>query len=208
MVNCFMAKAKSDVILRDRLQFTLTSDADLSLVYGRIDLSDYVNVVERKGLLIKDIFIQPRDPNNGSGEVANTGIWSVLFSDIQPAAGTDSQTCWKFFVSSRAYESAADVGIASPDVLHIEEYVISRYTGDPTVAMTEGFYRGNYPMRDFHPGGYPVVSDLLVGVAVDASDTDSEFDSATLEVDIMLIAEPTTITQKDMTQLLTQAQDL
>ena len=43
-----MAKAKSDVIFRDRLQFTLTSDADLSLVYGIIDLSDYVNVVERK----------------------------------------------------------------------------------------------------------------------------------------------------------------
>ena len=212
MLNCFMAKAKSDVILRDRLQFTLTSDADLSLVYGRIDLSDYVNVVERKGLLIKDVFIQPRDPNNGSGEVANTGIWSVLFSDLNPAAGTDSQTCWKFFISSRAYESAADVGIASPDVLHIEEYVISRYVGDAAINtgayMTEGFYRGNYPMRDYHPGGYPVVSDLLVGVAVDASASDSEFDSATLEVDIMLIAEPTTITQKDMTQLLTQAQDL
>ena len=207
-----MAKAKSDVILRDRLQFTLTSNADLSLVYGRIDLSDYVNVVERKGLLIKDIFIQPRDPNNGSGEVANTGIWSVLFSDLNPTEGTDTQTCWKFFVSSRAYESASDVGIASPDVLHIEEYVISRYLGSaatsPGGSLTEGFYRGNYPMRDFHPGGYPVVSDLLVGVAVDASDSDSEFDDATLEVDIMLIAEPTTITQKDMTQLLTQAQDL
>ena len=208
MLNCFMAKAKSDVILRDRLQFTLTSDADLSLVYGRIDLSDYVNVVERKGLLIKDVFIQPRDPNNGSGEVANTGIWSVLFSDAEGTAATDTQTCWKFFVSSRAYESAADVGIASPDVLHIEEYVISRYRGSDPGALVEGFYRGNYPMRDYHPGGYPVVSDLLVGVAVDAADSDSEFDSATLEVDIMLIAEPTTITQKDMTQLLTQAQDL
>ena len=204
-----MAKAKSDIILRDRLQFTLTPDGDISLVYGRIDLSDYVNVIEKKGLLVKDLFLQIRDPNNGSGEVANTGVWSVLFNDMQnPAPGQDTQSAWKIFVSSRAYESANDVGIASPDVLHIEEYVISRYSGTSQGELTEGYFRGNYPMRDYHPGGYPVVSDLLVGIAVDAAATDSEYDSATLEVDVMLIAEPTSITQKQMTQLLTQAQDL
>ena len=39
-----MAKGKNDLILRDRLQFTIGTGGDLDVVYGRIDLSDYVSV--------------------------------------------------------------------------------------------------------------------------------------------------------------------
>ena len=197
-----MAKAKTDIILRDRLQFTLGGDSDLSLVYGRIDLSDYVNVVKRTGLLVKDVYLQIRDPTN-----ANTGTWSILQSDMETLPGVDGWNAYKLFVSARAYESAADVGIASPDVLHVEDYIISRYTATGNTVV-QGETHRIYPMRDYHPGGYPVVSDLLVGIAVDTNATDTEQDDATLEVDIMLIAETTTVTSEQMTQLLTQAQDL
>jgi hypothetical protein len=202
-----MAKGKTDIILRDRLQFTLGAAGDLSLVYGRIDLSDYVNVVKRNGLLVKDVYIQIRDPSNTTIGVANTGMWSVIFSDILMPADTDGMNAFKVFVSSRAYENAADVGIASPDVLHIEEWGMSAIAG-ASLAQTREHVHNIFPMRDYHPAGYPVVSDLLVGVAVDANSTDTFLDDATLEVDIMLIAETTTVTEKQMTQLLTQAQDL
>lgn len=197
-----MAKAKTDIILRDRLQFTLDASADLGLVYGRIDLSDYVNVVKRTGLLVKDVYLQIRDPGAG-----NTGTWSILISDMETLPAADGFNAYKLFVSARAYENAADVGIASPDVLHVEEYVIDRYT-NALGNQVQGNVHNIYPMRDYHPGGYPVVSDLLVGIAVDTNSTDSQYDSETLEVDIMLVAETTTVTSEQMTQLLTQAQDL
>ena len=48
-----MAKSSRDVILRDRLQFNVNSAGNTDLVYGRIDLSDYVNIVKKDGLAIK-----------------------------------------------------------------------------------------------------------------------------------------------------------
>ena len=56
-----------------------------------------------------------------------------------------------------------------------------------------------------HPEGYTVVSDLLIGVAADGWDIDGE---DTLEVDIMLIAEPVKISTDRMNEILSQAQDL
>mgnify|MGYP003651365514 CR=1 FL=1 len=203
-----MAKGTSDIILRDRLQFTLGAAGDLSLVYGRIDLSDYVNVVKRSGLLIKDLYIQIRDPNHNIAGNTNTGTWSIIMSDLAPTAPVvDVFNNFKLFVSTRAYEDASDVGIASPDVLHIEDYVLVRQE-TATQGIISNHVHNIYPMRDYHPAGYPVVSDLLVGIAVDLNETDSHLDDATLEVDIMLVAETTKVTEKHMTQLLTQAQDL
>jgi len=204
-----MAKAKQDIILRDRLQFTLGADGDLSLVYGRVDLSDYVNVVKREGLLVKDIYIQIRNPSASGGmNMHNTGIWTPTGNSVPGGPDTDDGDAWKVFVSTRAYENAADVGIASPDVLHIEEWWVRTLAGAAPSQLDVSIEHTIYPARDYHPGGYPVVSDLLVGIAVDASISNSGWDNATLEVDIMLIAETTTVTSNQMTQLLTQAQDL
>lgn len=204
-----MAKSKSDIILRDRLQFTTSSTGDLSLVYGRLDLSDFVNVVEKKGLMVKDIYLQIRDPSATAGTkpLANTGIWTPI-GNTTPGANQDEVDAWKVFVSTRAYESAADVGIASPDVLHIEEWWVDTIGGTAPEQYARNVMHNLYPTRDYHPGGYPVVSDLLVGIAVDSNPDNSVWDDATLEVDIMLIAQPTTISQSQMTQLLTQAQDI
>jgi hypothetical protein len=56
-----------------------------------------------------------------------------------------------------------------------------------------------------HPEGYTVVSDLLIGVAADNWVLQAD---VTLEVDIMLIAEPIKITTERMNEILSQAQDL
>ncbi|GAG91028.1 unnamed protein product, partial [marine sediment metagenome] len=55
-----MAKNRGDVILRDRMQFDLDAAGDRTTLYGRIDLSSYVNPVSRDGLAIKQVLFQLR----------------------------------------------------------------------------------------------------------------------------------------------------
>ena len=60
---------------------------------------------------------------------------------------------------------------------------------------------------DLHPEGYDIVTDLLIGIAL-ANCDNSILAGNTAELDVMIIAEPKKITQKDLTQMLSQAQDL
>ena len=62
----------------------------------------------------------------------------------------------------------------------------------------------HYGTPDLHPEGYHIVSDLLVGVAADNCDSLG----TTLEIDVMVIGEPVKLTEADMTEMLTQQQDL
>jgi len=196
-----MAKNAGDVILRDRMQFELESAVNRSNLYGRIDLSSYVNPVSREGLAIKEIRFQVREPTG----LPNTGALSPV-ADFFSASGVNGATAaMKLYATTRAYENASEVGIASPDVLCVlEKFSVVGASPDPSapsILVWDDWYGPN----DLHPEGYTVVSDLLIGVAVDnwlrqADDT--------LEVDIMLIAEPIKITTERMNEILSQAQDL
>ena len=64
-----------------------------------------------------------------------------------------------------------------------------------------------YGTPDLHPEGFDIVTDLLIGVYANNLQN-SRLANSTLELDVMIIAEPKKITQKDLTQMLTQAQDL
>jgi hypothetical protein len=198
-----MAKGSSDVILRDRLQFDIDANGDTSLVYGRIDLSDYVSIVENKGLAIKEVRFQLRAPNMSLGEWPQ---WMIDFND-----GGAEFAIVKVFATTTAYENVADVGVGSPNVL----CVMTRQTtqlSDTITTPPNLLYAGAtenqwYGTPDLHPEGYDVVTDLLVGISL-AGCTRAGLASNTAELDVMIIAEPKKITQKDMTQMLTQAQDL
>jgi len=105
-----MAKGKSDVILRDRLQFTLSATGDMNVVYGRLDLSDYVNAVEKKGLSVKEFHVQPRIQNGTTGEIAgqltNTGCW-VNNNPVIPLGGAgDVYAAPRVYATTRAYQHA------------------------------------------------------------------------------------------------------
>lgn len=201
-----MAVSTAPVILRDRVQFTLDAAGEIDTVYGRIDMSDYVNVTEKKGFRISDIVVQFRDPNNAGGDVANTGNW-IPFGDSDPTVGSDGRDAWKVTVGSRAYEAMKEVGIGSPDVLHIEEYSCWTYNPAAGEYATE-YFHNTYPITMLAPRGYTIVSDLLVGVSVDSSSTNSQWDNGILEIDILVMGKPTTVSQKEMTQLFIQAQDV
>ncbi len=196
-----MAKGANDVILRDRLQFDVNATGDTALVYGRIDLSDYVSIVENKGLAIKEVRFMLRDPNRLTGQMP------TVFGNIAgPGAVATEESQIKIFATTTAYELVTDVGIASPNVLCVYDVgQIAVYTGLDSGTITS--HREFYGTPDLHPEGYDVVTDLLIGIACDGL-TNTVLVSETLELDVMLIAEPKKITQKDLTQMLTQAQDL
>lgn len=195
-----MAKGSSDVILRDRLQFDIDNVGNTALVYGRIDMSDYVSIVENRGLAIKEIRFQLRRPSTLLGN------WPQVMTEDNIAGTTEAYV--KIFATTTAYELVADVGIGSPNVICIQEVGSTLYvnaSGQPTQGENLVTEVINYGTPDLHPEGYDVVTDLLIGVACSQVD---RLANETCELDVMIIAEPKKITQKDLTQMLTQAQDL
>ena len=197
-----MAKGSNDIILRDRLQFDIVEGAT-ALVYGRIDLSDYVSIPENKGLAIKEIRFQLR-----TKVAAENGVWPLIMTTNDVGAAVlAQQASVKMFATTTAYELAEDVGIASPNVICVYETLQSLDsdgTQGTAVILNERRWFGT---PDLHPEGYDVVTDLLIGIACDELFNES-LRNSTAELDIMIIAEPKKITQKDLTQMLTQAQDL
>ena len=190
-----MAKGTRDLILRDRLQFDVDSGGNTTLLYGRVDMSDFVNVVKREGFAVKEVRYHVRDPQNPNG---------VLDPLFVGAAGTFASM--KLFCTTTAYENIEDVGIASPDVISLLEMTstqtIDAITGTPVAFQNQWVLFGT---PDLHPDGYNVVSDLLIGVG---ASTISSAVSQTLEIDIMIIGEPVKLNEADMTEMLTQGQDL
>ena len=195
-----MAKGSGDVILRDRLQFTLDATGSLSTVYGRMDLSQYTG--GNKGLAIKEVRYQLRDPGTGNG------VFSIVGDNTNTSGATATRCSYKLFATTRAYENAADVGIASPDVLCVEEgqwvlgTVDAGLSPEPSWAQWDRHWFGP---EDLHPAGFTVVTDLLVGIAFDNWDIQ---ENQTLELDVLLVADPVTVTETRMRALLAQAQDL
>ncbi len=203
-----MAKNTSDIILRDRMQFTLDGTGSLTTLYGRIDLSQYVSPVSRTGISVKEIRFMLRNPNSGSSTTAmpNTGAFQLVANDA--VSGNDPEyACVKVYATTRAYENASDVGIASPDVLCVYE-LQSSVSRSPDAAQQGEMvvtHENWYGPEDLHPEGYTVVSDLLIGVAVDkwvlANDD-------VLELDVLIVAEPIKVTESRLNEILSQGLDL
>lgn len=186
-----MAKNKGDVILRDRLQFDVDANGDVSTLYGRIDLSDYVSIPKSEGLKIKEVRYQLREPGlNQSGTFR--AQWTALAAPFFGAI--------KFAATTTAYETLADVGIGSPNVISCVEWT---QVLDADAYLVNNY--NEYSTPHLHPEGFPVVTDVLIGVAVDNAGLIA---NQTIELDIMLIAEPVKLTKDDMENMLTQATDL
>ena len=197
-----MAKGKNDIILRDRMQFTFSGD-DIPTLYGRVDLSDYVSIPKSEGLKIKEIRFQVRDPT-----VPNSGSFNQLL--LNPGATTTSAGAafLKIYSSVTAYETAQDVGIGSPNVINVVEHqhyiTLVQESGQNTGGNQLVSYF-EYGVPDLHPDGFPVVTDLLIGVAAENC---TKYNNDVLELDIMIVAEKVKLTKDDMELMLTQATDL
>lgn len=190
------------------MQFEIDAAGDRTTLYGRIDMSNYVNPITRQGLAIKEIFFQLR--NSLSLGLANTGIFAPVadFRSMSTTSGVMSGL--KMYATTRAYENASEVGIASPDVICVEEHTsivgVANSGANPgdngATILTQSTRYG--PM-DLHPNGYTVVSDLLIGIATDKWDY---LKDDVVEIDVLIIAEPIKVTTDRMNEILSQAQDL
>jgi hypothetical protein len=203
-----MAKGANDIILRDRLQFDIDSVGNTALVYGRVDLSDYVSIPEAKGLAIKEIRFQLRTRVTG-----DAGVWPNYMGPKNAASMTPTnsyRSSVKLFATTTAYESVVDVGIASPNVICVfdkQSLLINQGTGATVESSVIDTYEHMFGTPDLHPEGYDVVTDLLIGINLAACSNELLVDT-TAEIDVMIIAEPKKITSKDLTQMLSQAQDV
>ena len=197
-----MAKNSGDLILRDRMQFEFDVDGNRTTLYGRFDLSQYVDPVSRAGLAIKEVLFQPRLPLNP--DLPLTGAFPIIGEAYNNELNLAQHTAIKIFATTRAYENAHEVGIASPDVLCVyERQVVASPNGsDSQNYLAEDFW---YGPRDLHPDGYTVVSDLLIGIATDAWTDEG---GRTVELDVVLVAEPVKVTTERMNEILSQQQDL
>ena len=200
-----MAKGANDIILRDRLQFDIAPTGQTALVYGRVDLSDYVSIPDARGLAIKEIRFQLRTRNT-----ADNGVWpDFMGPENIPSMSPDStyKSSVKLFATTTAYEEVVDVGIGSPNVICVfdkQSLLIRDTTNNSTVVNT---YEHMFGTPDLHPEGYDVVTDLLIGIACSGLANEALQDT-TAEIDVMIIAERKKITSKDLTQMLSQAQDV
>ncbi|NNL62079.1 MAG: hypothetical protein HKO72_12160 [Flavobacteriaceae bacterium] len=203
-----MAKGSNDVILRDRLQFDIDATGNTNLVYGRVDLSDYVSIPESKGLAIKEIRFQLRTRVGGDSGVWPNYMGPRLAASMVPTGTYESAV--KLFATTTAYEDVVDVGVGSPNVICVfdkQSLLINQGTGANVESTAIDTYEHMFGTPDLHPEGYDVVTDLLIGIELRGVNSENLV-STTCEVDVMIIAEPKKITSKDLTQMLSQAQDV
>jgi len=205
-----MAKNSGDLILRDRMQFDIDAGGERTTLYGRFDLSQFTDPVSRMGLAIKEVYFQFRN----SAALKPSGLINTGGFDPVGAVGdsaTETRTAaLKVYATTRAYENASEVGIASPDVLCVyERYSAASpaYFNAGVLESGQGILTENlwYGPRDLHPSGYTVVSDLLIGIA---SDNWIQEGDQTIELDVVLVAEPVKVTTERMNEILSQQQDL
>ena len=196
-----MAKGKDDLILKDRMQFELDANGNVATLYGRVDLSDYVSIPKSEGLKVKQIRFQVRDTTSDQ-----TGSFDQV---LKPSFQTNTFSNLKIYATTTAYENAQDVGIGSPNVIALVEHQsYNNIFVDPGTGPVGGntiISYFEYGVPDLHPDGFPVVTDMLIGVA--AHDCE-RYANETLELDIMIVAEPAKITKDDMEMMLTQATDI
>ena len=161
-----MAKGSNDLILRDRLQFDINATGNTDLVYGRIDLSDYVSIPEAKGLAIKEIRFQLRTRVTG-----DDGVWPNYMGEDRPlsqAPNTNYTSSVKLFATTTAYEDVLDVGVASPNVICVfdkQSRLMTYELAGDLIAAGLDTYEHMFGTPDLHPEGYDVVTDLLIGIA-------------------------------------------
>ena len=138
-------------------------------------------------------------------DTPNTGSFNPDLIANNASAGV-ARAFMTVYGTTTAYESAVDVGIGSPNTFFQAEYVTfsAKETGASAPSFTNNDYF-EYGTPDLHPSGYVVVSDVLVGIASEQAEA---YEDTTLELDVMLIAEPVKVTKDELKEMLAQATDL
>lgn len=215
-------KKKNEHVLTDRLRLELPVTGDLGVVYARVSLDEFINPLENDIVAVKQIYLQPRYPVNSQLNLNNTGAWSFPYDSLD---GTNTlgpnfddasrYAAFKIMATTVAYQDAQLCGIATPGILHMEEWVMFQHVSSVRDAETPPSLSGAaygavidtkhnvYGITSYRPNGMPVASDILIGISAD-----NWFNSAVglaetldVDVDIVIVMESRKATKDDLAEL-------
>lgn len=215
-------KTKKEHVLTDRLRLELPSTGDLGVVYARVSLDEFINPLENDIVSVKQIYLQPRYPVNSQLQLNNTGAWTFPYDDLDgtnvlgPNFDDSSRyASFKIMATTVAYADAQLCGIATPGILHMEEWTMFQHvsslrSGTPGANIEGGAYgavvdthHNVYGIVSYRPNGMPVASDILIGVSADNWFNSALGDAETLEVDVdvVIVMESRKATKADLAEL-------
>lgn len=215
-------KTKKEHVLTDRLRLEVPTTGDLGVVYARVSLDEFINPLENDIVSVKQIYLQPRYPTNTQLQLNNTGAWSFPYDDLDGtnalgANFSDSSryAAFKIMATTVAYQDAQLCGIATPGILHMEEWVMFQHVTslrdqETAPSLSAAAYgavvdtkHNVYGITSYRPNGMPVASDILVGIS-----TDNWFNAALgtaetldIDVDVVIVMESRKATKADLADL-------
>ena len=206
----------------DRLKLTLPNGTgDQSTIYGRLDMSDFIDPSSNRGVIVHDVQFQLRNPNGTKNSLTRTGMWS-WFENMDGTIGLtwadDNRNVGvKLVALNTAYQDLAEVGISTDGVYAVQEHTAFQAhssIADSTQGLAGGFAslwynKEDWTVEDLHGDGMLLLSDLLIGVAMDNLQvgdglaTDIDF-----EIDVVVHFSEKKVSQKEITQLITSNLDV
>lgn len=206
----------------DRLSFTLPNGSgDQATIYGRLDMSDFIDPTQNRGVIVHDIQFNLRNPNGTKSGLTNTGAFS-LFENMPGNLGVgwsddDRNIAVKLCALNTAYQDLGEVGISTDGVYAMQEMVAFQSyhsLADAAAGIAAGYSSvvqetRNWTVGDLHGDGSLLLSDLLIGIATDNVQLgDAAAADIEIELDVVVHFSEKKVTQKEITQMLTANLDV
>lgn len=206
----------------DRLSLTLPNGSgDQATIYGRLDMSEFIDPVANRGVIIHDVQFQLRNPSGTKNNLTNTGMFSLLENmEGEVAAGwtdDDRNIAVKLVALNTAYQDLGECGLSTDGVYAIQEhYAFQSYhsIADVAAQLAGGYSsvvveKRDWTVSDIHGDGALLLSDLLIGVAMDnVTVGDSAAADINIEIDVVVHFTEKKVSQKEITQMITANLDV
>jgi hypothetical protein len=206
----------------DRLSLSLPNGTgNQGTIYGRLDMSEFIDPVQNRGVIVHDIQFQLRNPNGTKSGLTNTGMFSLL-ENMPGSIGAgwndeDRNIGVKLVALNTAYQDLAECGLSTDGVYAIQEhYAFQSYhsLADAATAVSGGYSsvvveQRDWTVSDIHGDGALLLSDLLIGVAMDKVTLgDSAAIDIEIELDVIVHFTEKKVSQKEITQMITANLDV
>jgi hypothetical protein len=206
----------------DRLKLTLPNGSgDQATIFGRLDMSDFIDPASNRGVIVHDVQFQLRNPAGTKNGLTNTGMWS-WFEDMGGSVGAgwddgNRNIGVKLVALNTAYQDLAEVGISTDGVYAVQEHtafqsnssIADPATGVGGAARSIWYESTDWTVEDLHGDGMLLLSDLLIGVATDNLTVgDGNAVDINLEIDVVVHFSEKKVSQKEITQLITSNLDV
>jgi hypothetical protein len=206
----------------DRLSLTLPNGSgDVGTIFGRLDMSEFIDPVSNRGVIIHDVQFQLRNPSGTKSGLTNTGMFS-LWENMPGTIGAgfsdnDRNIGVKLVALNTAYQDLAECGLSTDGVYCIQEHNAFQSwhsIADPASGVGAGYSsvaytERNWSVSDLHGDGALLLSDLLIGVAIDnLSLGDGAAADIDIEIDVVVHFTEKKVSQKEITQMITANLDV